>query len=264
MCSKLILWTMVIFWFAPFINCNLYASDSQTVPNDSIKREISQQNYGSEKQSNKNINEQITLLETQNSLLKEHNQDLLHTIQWALIFASSFLIIFLGFFGILTQRRHEQDKKILQKSLETEVTKARMEIEAGFQQKTKTLEQSINKIAQSVTITTIKPIKKQINSLLYRLVMLEIQVLKYDVKEWRRKGVKANVLSTWFSIAKKGASISQISSSNWITSEALEKMDHWLKQGGKFDSMEITEVVAFLQTLPAEFETLVKSIQKKL
>lgn len=247
MCSKLTLWTTVIFCFALFINCDLYASGSKTDQND----------------SNNNLSKQITLLDTQNTLLKEHNKDLLHTIQWALIFASAFLILFLGMVGYLSHRRYEQYKEILQKSLEGEVTKTRMGLETDFQQKMTTIDPLIKKIAQSVTNATIIPINDTISTLNYSIKILQIEVLTHEVDKWKREEVQGNVLISWFRIAKVSASITH-KNLGYRTTEALDNINKLLNQGGKFHDAYFADVVAFLNTLPSEYEPLATSIRNKL
>lgn len=217
------------------------------------------------------IREQITLLEAKNRLLKEHYESLLRTTHWAIGFAAVFLIAVFGLMGYFTHRRYEQDKESLKNSIETEIAKARADFEGRLsewesksadklQERTKSLEQSLEKIAKSASNAAVGPVENRIKSLSWDLTMLQIDVLKQEAENWKKEDVKGNVVRCWFRIAQKGWFIKQ----DWIVSEALGQIKLLFAEGAKFDVSQATELNAFLQSLPLQFEPLVKAIQSKI
>jgi len=262
---------IIVTCFVNFAILSAGAFGSLTASAEVVKNNASEKVIDEQPKSVSDIHEQITLLEAQNRLLREHNQSLLTTVHWALAFAAVFLIAVFGLMGYFTYRRYEQDKESLKNFLDSEITKIR----AGFtdrlsewkrksadnlRKETEILKQSLNNIAESKSNEAISPVKTRINSLSRDLNYLQIGVIKLEAEDWKKKGIKGNVVSCWFRIAQKGLSIKQ----DWIVSDALNEMERLLKQGAKFSAAQVTEVTGFLQSLPPQFEALVKAIQSKI
>ncbi|MHA2315760.1 MAG: hypothetical protein ACXACF_10860, partial [Candidatus Hermodarchaeia archaeon] len=97
----------------------------------------------------------------------EQNRDLLNTVRRAIGLAPLFLVAVIGLIIYFTHRRYENDKLLLICVIKSEIAKIKSEIESrysglessdGLQLKTKSLEQSIRNIAESITSKAIKPV----------------------------------------------------------------------------------------------------------
>ena len=219
------------------------------------------------------MEKQIGLLEMQNSLLKEHNQRLLTTVHWALGFAALFLLAVLGLISYFTYRRYEQETKSLKTLLAGEVQKARTEFEGRLseweskskdkmQEQIKSLAQSQNKIARSAANTAVEPLGDRIKSLQRDFTYHHIDLLKLEAWKFRKQGNTNGAILCLYRAAKKAWFELK---SEFIVSNTLEEIKSILDKGGKVvATTAMPEIHAFLQSLPPEFEYLVKPILSKL
>lgn len=269
---KYMLVVIVILYLVNLLNCNIYASDSPTVSNDTQNEEASKQIIDEEHQSITNLSEQIALLETQNQLLKEHNRDLLNTVHWAIGFAALFLIAAFGLIGYFTYLRYEQDKKTLSNSIKSEITVAITGLEHRYsdfekkstdylQMKTRSLEQSLRSIVKSASSQAIRYIDKHTEDLKRNILILQIDILTLEAEQRMNKGQLTNAIECWFHIAEKAWLLKW----DWQISEALKNIKSLLEKGAKFKlAATATRLTAFIQSLPPEYEQLVNAIQSKI
>jgi len=254
------------------LTCNIYASDSSAVSNDSPNGEASKQNVDEEHQSITNLREQIALLETQNRLLKEQNQDLLNTVRRAIGFAPLFLVAVIGLICYLTHRRYEHDKLLLICVIKSEIAKARAALEQQYsnlkkksaddlQEKTKSLEQSLKSIAESISSDAVKPIDERTKILMGSRLMLQMEISALQAERQMDKGQLTSAIRCWLDVAQKAWTINW----NWRVAIALDRINYLLNKGAKITlTSSKTELAAFLQSLPPHFEPLVKAIQSKI
>jgi len=269
---KYVLTLVVILCLVNGLICNIYASDSSAVSNDSPDGEASKQNVNEEHQSMTNPREQIARQETQNRLLKEQNQDLLKTVRRAIGFAPLFIIAVIGLICYFTHRRYEHDKIMLICVIKSEVAKATAEFENLYsdlekksmddlQEKTKSLEQSLRSIVESITSDAIKPIDERTKLLMGSRLMLQMEISALQAERQMDKGQLTSAIRCWFDVAQKAWAIKW----NWRAALALDRINYLLNRGAKITlPSSKTELNAFLQSLPTHFEPLVKAIQSKI
>ncbi len=272
MCPKYTLMLIVILCLANCLTCNIYASDSSAVSNDSPNGQVSRQIIDEEQQSIANLREQITLLEGKNRLLEEKNRNLLNKIYRALSLAPMFTIAVIGLIIYLTHRRYEKDKFLLMCIIKSEIAKLRAEIESRYpelemkpkvslQGKNKSLEQSIRNIAESIISDAIKPIDERTKLLMGSRILLQIELSALQAERQMDKGQLTSAIRCWFDVAQKAWTINW----KWRVTIALDRINYLLNKGAKITLTSTkTELGSFLQSLPAHFEPLVKAIQSKI
>lgn len=269
---KYTLAVIVILCLANCLTCNLYASDSSAVSNDSPNGDVSKQIIDEEHQSINNLREQIARQATQNRLLKEKNQDLLNTVRRAIGFAPLFIVAVIGLICYLTHRRYEHDKMVLICVIKSEIAKAKAALEQRYsdlekksaddlQEKTKSLEQSLRNIAESISSDSVRPIDERTKILMGSRLMLQMEISTLKAEQRTSKGQLTNAIRCWFDVAQKAWSIKW----NWRVAIALDRINYLLNKGAKITPpASKTELAAFLQSLPPQFEPLVKAIQSKI
>jgi hypothetical protein len=267
---KYTIMVIVILCLANRLICNIYASDSSTVSNDSPNRRASMQIVDEEYRPIANLRVQIARQETLQRPLKEQNQDLLNTVRRAIGLAPVFLVAVIGLIIYFTHRRYEKDKLLLMCIIKSEIAKIKSEIESqysdlessdGLQLKTKSLEQSIRNIAESITSEAIKPIDERIKSLMESRILLQIELSALQAGRQMDKGQLTSAIRCWFDVAQKAWSINW----KWRVTIALDRINYLLNKGAKITLTSTkTELGSFLQSLPPHFEPLVKAIQSKI
>ena len=270
MSLKYTLMVIVILCLANRLICNIYASDSSTVSNDSPNSRASIQIVNEEHRSIANLRVQIARQETLKRPLKEQNRDILNTIRRAIGFTPLFLVVVLGLIGYLTHRQYEKDKFLLMCIIKSEIAKIKSEIESRYsdlessgslQFKTKSLEQSIRNIAESITSEAIKPIDERTKSLMASRILLQIELSALQAERQMDKGQLTSAIRCWFDVAQKAWTINW----KWRVTIALDRINYLLNKGAKITlTSSKTELNAFLQSLPPQFEPLVKAIQSKI
>ncbi|MCP4607671.1 MAG: hypothetical protein GY845_03000 [Planctomycetes bacterium] len=248
---------IVILCVVNCLICDLYASDSLTLSIDSPNGEVSKQ---------------ITRPETQNRLFKEQNQDLLNTLHRAIGFIPLLIITILGLISYFTHRRYEQDKMLLICVIKSEIAKVRAGFERRYsdfekkmkddlQEQTKSLEQSHRRIAESISSDVVKPIDERTKILMGSRIILQMEFSALEAEQQMNKGQLTNAIRCWFDVAQKAWAINW----KWRVAYALDKINYLLEKGTKITLQSSkTEWAAFLQSLPPQFEPLVKAIQSKI
>jgi len=233
-----------------------------------------------------NLTEQITLLEAQNRLLKEHYQSLMSVIQWALSFAAIFLLAILGLIGYFSYRRYENDKETLQNMIKNETLRLRADLSAGRtdweraaasartnwertaadtqSKKLASIESSIAGRIKEATAQATTPIMGRMQSLQFDLERLTIDVLGQEAEKWEREGVAENAIRQHIKIAQKAHETGR-GSYAWKVTDALQDI---VRLRSKFPSGTLAlnleaDEIAFLQSLPAHFGPLVQKILGK-
>ena len=267
---KYTIMVIVILCLANRLICNIYASDSSTVSNDSPNAQASKQIIDEEHPSIDDLREQIAFLQTKNRLLEEKNRNLLNKMYRALSLAPMFTIAVIGLIIYFTHRRYEKDKLLLMCLIKSEIAKIKSEIESrysdlesseGLQLKTKSLEQSIRNIAESITSEAIKPIDERTNLLMGSRLMLQMDISTLQAEQHMDKGQLTNAIRCWIDVAQKAWAVEW----NWRVAHALDRINYLLNKGAKITlASSKTELNAFLQSLPPQFEPLVKAIQSKI
>jgi len=257
---------IVILCLANRLICNIYASDSSTVSKDSPNSRASIQIVDEEHRSIANLRVQIARQETLQRPLKEQNQDLLNTVRRAIGLAPLFLVAVIGLIIYFTHRRYEKDKLLLMCIIKSKVAKIKsrysdLESSDGLQIKTTSLEQSIRNIAESITSEAIKPIDERTKLLMGSRLMLQMDISTLQAEQHMDKGQLTNAIRCWIDVAQKAWAVEW----NWRVAHALDRINYLLNKGAKITlASSKTELNAFLQSLPPQFEPLVKAIQSKI
>jgi len=267
---KYTIMVIVILCLANSLICNIYASGSSTVSNDSPNSRASIQIVDEEYRPIANLRVQIAQQETFQRPLKEQNQDLLNTVRRAIGLAPLFLVAVIGLIIYFTHRRYEKDKLLLMCIIKSEIAKIKSEIESrysdlessdGLQPKTKSLEQSIRNIAESITSEAIKPIDERTKILMGSRLMLQMDISALQAQQHMDKGQLTNAIRCWIDVAQKAWAVEW----NWRVAHALDRINYLLNKGAKITlASSKTELNAFLQSLPPQFKPLVKAIQSKI
>jgi hypothetical protein len=267
---KYTLMVIVILCLANCLICNIYASDSSTVSKNSPNNRPSIQIVNEEHRPIANLRVQIAQREAQKLPLEEQNRDLLNTIRRAIGLAPLFLVAVIGLIIYFTHRRYEQDKLLLICVIKSEIAKIKSEIESrysdleppdGLQLKNKSLERSIRNIVKSITSEAIKPIDERTKILMGSRLMLQMDISTLQAQQHMDKGQLTNAIRCWFDVAQKAWAVEW----NWRVTIALDRINYLLNKGAKITlASSKTELNAFLQSLPPQFEPLVKAIQSKI
>ncbi len=260
----------VILCLANCLISNIYASDSSTISNDSLNSRASIQIVDEEYRPVANLRVQIAQQETLQRPLEEQNRDILNTLRRAIGFTPLFLVVVLGLISYLTHRQYEKDKFLLICIIKSEIAKIKSEIESQYsglelsdslQPKTKSLEQSIRNIAESITSEALKPIDERTKILMGSRLMLQMDISTLQAQQHMDKGQLTNAIRCWFDVAQKAWTINW----NWRVTIALDRINYLLNKGAKITlASSKAELNAFLQSLPKQFEPLVKAIQSKI
>jgi len=269
---KYTLAVIVILCLAKGLTCNIYASDSSVVSNDSPNRQARRQITDEEYQPTNNLREQLVRHETQNLPLKEKNRDILNTVRRAIRFVPLFIVAVIGLICYFTHRRYEHDKMVLICVIKSEIAKVRAGLEHRYsdfekksadnlQEKTKSLEQSLKSIAESISSDAVRPIDERTKLLAGNRLMLQMDISTLQAEQLMDKGQLTNAIRCWFDVAQKAWSIKW----NWRVAFALDRINYLLNKGTRITlTSSKTELNAFLQSLPPQFEPLVKAIQSKI
>ena len=267
---KYTIMVIVFLCLANRLICNIYASDSSTVSNDSSNSRASIQIVDEEHRSIANLRVQIARQETLQRPLKEQNQELLNTVRRAIGLAPLFLVAVIGLIIYFTHRRYEKDKLLLMCIIKSEIAKMKSEIESrysglessdGLQLKSKSLEKTIRNIAESITSEAIKPIDERTKLLMGSRLMLQMDISTLQAEQHMDKGQLTNAIRCWIDVAQKAWAVEW----NWRVAHALDRINYLLNKGAKITlASSKTELNAFLQSLPPQFEPLVKAIQSKI
>jgi hypothetical protein len=269
---KYTLTIIFVICLANCLICNIYASVSPTTSKNSPNRQASTRIIDEEHRSIDELNEQIALLQAKNRLLEEKNRNLINNLYRALSFAPMFIIAVLGLIIYLTHRRYEKDKFLLMCIIKSEIAKAKAGLEeqySGFgkkptgklPEKTDSLEQSFRSIAESITTEALKPIDERTKSLMGNRLVLQMEISALQAEQQTDKGQLNNALRCWLDVAQKALAIDW----KWRVAYALDKIKYLLENGAKITLQSSkAEMTAFLQSLPPQFEPLVKAIQSKI
>ncbi|MFZ2146277.1 MAG: hypothetical protein WAV28_03575 [Sedimentisphaerales bacterium] len=269
---KYTLAVIVILCLANGLICNVYAADSSAVSNDAQNAEASEQIIDEEHQSIANLREQIALLESKNRLLEEKNRNFLNQMYRAINLAPMLTIAVIGLIFYFTHRRYEKDKFLLMCIIKSEIAKLRAEIEyrypdlemkskVSLQGKNKSLEQSIRNIAESIISDAVRPVDGRIKSLMENNLILQMDISTLQAEQQMSKGQLTSAIRCWVDVAQKAWSIKW----NWRVTIALDRINYLLNKGAKITLQSSkAELTAFLQSLPPQFEPLVKAIQAKI
>ncbi len=261
---------IIIFCLANCLICNIYASGSSNISKDSPNSRASIQIVDEEHRPVSNLRVQIARQETLQRSLKEQNRDLLNTIRRAFGLAPLFLVAVIGLIIYFTHRRYEKDKLLLICVIKSEIAKMKSEIESRYsglessgstQPKSKSLEQSIRNIAESITSEAVKPIDERTKILMGSRLMLQMDISALQAQQHMDKGQLTNAIRCWIDVAQKAWVVEW----NWRVAHALDRVNYLLNKGAKITlASSRTELNAFLQSLPKQFEPLVKAIQSKI
>jgi len=267
---KYTIMVIVILCLVDCLVCNIYASDLSAVSKDSPNSRASIQIVDEEHRSIANLRVQIAQQETLQRPLKEQNRELLNTVRRAIGLAPLFLVAVLGLISYFTHRQYEKDKLLLICIIKSEIAKIKSEIESrysdlessdGLQVKTKSLEQSIRNIAESITSEAIKPIDERTKLLMGSRLMLQMDISTLQAEQHVDKGQLNNAIRCWIDVAQKAWTVEW----NWRVAHALDRINYLLNKGAIITlASSKTELNAFLQSLPPQFEPLVKAIQSKI
>ncbi len=252
--------------------CNVYASASTSVSNDLPNGDFSEQIVNKEQQSITNIREQIAFRETQNHLRKEQNQNLLNTLHRTIGFIPLFIITIIGLISYFTHRRYEQDKMLLMCVIKSEIAKVKAEYDRRYsdfektatddlQDKTKYLKQSLRNIAAAISSDTVRPVDDCAKLLMENMTILRMEFSALEAEHLTNKGQLSNALRCWLDVAKKASAVNW----KWRVAYAIDKINYLLDKGAKITlTSSKAELTVFLQSLPPQFEPLVKAIQRKI
>jgi len=239
---KYTLTAIVILCLTKGLICNIYASDSSAVSNDAPNGQVSKQIIDEERQSIANLREQIALLESKNRLLEEKNRNLLNQMYRALNLAPMFTIAVIGLIFYFTHRQYEKDKFLLICIIKSETAKLRAEFK--------------NRYSDAV-----RPFDGRIKSLTENNLILQMDISTLQAEQLMDKGQLTNAIRCWVDVAQKASSIKW----NWRVAFALDRVNYLLNKGAKITlTSSKTELTVFLQSLPPQFEPLVKAIQSKI
>lgn len=261
-------YTLTVIFILCLLNCLIcksYAYGSSGVSISSRNSRVSQQIIDEERQSMNNLREQNELLQTQNRLLKEKNQELLNKVRRSLGYAPMLVIAVIGLISYLTHRRYEHDKMLHICLIKSEIAKIRAETGSRYPDtvpgRSKSLEQSIRNIAESITSDAIRPIDERTKSLMGSRILLQIELSVLQAERQMDKGQLTSAIRCWFDVAQKAWAINW----KWRVTIALDRINYLLNKGAKITLTSTkTELGSFLQSLPTHFEPLVKAIQSKI
>jgi hypothetical protein len=218
-----------------------------------------------------NESERVLLLEQQNRLLSEHNDKMLLVTQWSLTFAATFLLVFLGLVGYLTNRRYEQDKETLQTMLGAKILEAQIQLDSTINrlkddlqtaqnQSSKELKESLKDLATSTSKSLLSSLESRVKDLANDLLMFKYDVLLAQAEQFEEKKDYTMALDRHFDIAKIAVKLNW----EWMISNALKNIERFLALGGRFNPDEILELNRLLRNLSGEYEPLVKGVQARL
>lgn len=209
------------------------------------------------------LKEYTIRLEEQNKILLSANIDIRNSYYWALGFCATFLILFLGVNIYFFRNRFDEDKEFLinkinvkakqieidnKNLIDNEIIKLDNKLEASFKQK-----------ASELTKTYKSTVSLNRN---------EIQRLRVDITELELENTKAggcnpNILTKYLKLAEETQKLED-KHYYWKISRCLLEIKKLLDEGVKIDSMDYTETITFLSSLPNEFDDVVKEIRKHL
>jgi len=154
-----------------------------------------------------------------------------------------FTIAVIGLIIYSTHRRYEKDKLLLMCIIKSETAKLRAEFENRYSE-------------------AFRPVDERIKSLTENNLIFQMEVSTLQAEQQMSKGQLTNAIRCWVDVvAQKAWSIKW----NWRVAFALDKIKYLLENGAKITLQSSkTELTAFLQSLPPQFESLVKAIQIKI
>jgi hypothetical protein len=92
-------------------------------------------------------------------------------------------------------------------------------------------------------------------------LMLQMDISALQAQQHMDKGQLNNAIRCWIDVAQKAWTINW----KWRVTIALDRINYLLNKGAKITlESSKTELNAFLQSLPPQFEPLVKAIQSKI
>lgn len=252
--------------------CDVYASVSSVMSNDSPNINASGKIIDEEGQSTTNLHEQSTHRETRNSLLKEQNQSLLNSFHRAIGFAPLCIIIIIGLISYFTHRRYEHDKMLLMCIIKGEIKKVQAEFDRRYsdfektatddiQEKKQYLEQSLKSIAEAISSDAVSSVDERMKVLMENMTILQMEFSTLEAEHLMNKGQLNNAVRCWLDVAQKALAINW----KWRVAYAIDKINYLLDKGAKITLMSSkNELTGFLQSLSPQFEPLVKAIQSKI
>jgi len=224
----------------------------------------------SKKEITQNESEVIVLLKEKNLRLEEQNKflityttELRNSYYWALGFAGTFLVLFLGVNIYFLRNKSEEDKERLTAHFDLIINEKTSLILQRVDKKIDDSQRLLHEISDKSVKETTFPINNSISSLTEKIQENKIEILELKLKNHESSGVKGNILSAHFRLAQE---VRKLTTSywDWKVSDSLEEGYKLLEQGVEFDSGELPEITAFLNNLPKQFSDLAHKIRKKL
>jgi hypothetical protein len=263
---------IISLFLANCLICNVCASASSAISNESQNINASGKIIDEKGQSTTNLREQINYHQTQNRLLEQQNQGLLNSLHRAIGFAPLFIITIIGLISYFTHRRYEHDKMLLMCIIKSEIKKVKAEFDCRYsdfrktvaddiQEKKQYLEQSLKSIAEAISSDAVGPVDGRMKLLMENMTVLQMEFSALEAEHLMNKGLLNNAVRCWLDVAQKAWAINW----KWRVAYAVDKINYLLDKGAKISLVSSkTELTDFLQSLPPQFEPLAKAIQSKI
>ncbi len=202
-------------------------------------------------------------LEEQNKLLKSSLNDLRASYYWSLSFAATFLLLFLGVNVYFFRNRYKDDKEYLLQKIDAESKKI---IESScdlIESKVDGLKSEVSRHISENLKKSVSGMESKVSSLSNDIQNSRVDIIKLNIENTKRTGVKANVLRKYFELFRESRKLKG-PHWDWQVSEGLEEMYKLLCDGAEFDPSESSEVSGFLNGLPEKFSDGVHKVRTKL
>lgn len=224
-----------------------------------------------EDQNSVGLSEQVVRLEEQNRILIESQKELRQVYLWALGFAATFLLTFLGVNVYFATARFNRDKNSLVESIDNKIDLKGSELDlviqdrmARIDSKFEASESKLSDLVRTEVANTIDPKVNKINNSLGNLRfankrrVYDIACLKYELL--KDNGPKPTVLDRLFDVAEAANTIEW----GWHVSKCLDEICTLIDAGTNIPSSDIPDRIKFLEKLPAEHDDMVQRIRAKI
>jgi hypothetical protein len=201
------------------------------------------------------LQERMTRVEDQLSVIREYNDDLLSIVAWSLGTVAGIAVVLIGFNWFQSSRTLNAEFSALREDFLASLNKTTTEQVTRIEDTIAETKKEMKAAATEVVEEKLKRIRGSISWLTSEVRELNFKSLRDEVKHWIERPVPSNAVGTSGELITCAIKLDQ----DWRISEAVdllnESLDLLSKDGNRLETQELSELEAIVEQLPASHKT---------
>lgn len=196
------------------------------------------------------IEERISRLEQQFSIVRDYNDDFLAVVLWTLGTVGGLTLLLIGFNWFQSSRTLRRELDALKAELNNLATATSADLSTKIDTHLVALEKKLKPIAAEIAEEKATKLRGNIGWLRSEVLELQYKRLEAESREWLRKDVPNNVLNLWDDLISYAIKLDH----DWRISEAIDllnaALDELKKGTSRLEAQDLAELEAAVEKLP--------------